>query len=230
LLEGGATKIWLDAGTGTFAALQAVEDFTQLDAVVLSHGHADHCLDLFPFHYALLFYPEGELRLPLYCSEPTWSIVSGFAAATGGVDKLERTFDYHPIEETSEVVVGEVELRFQRTDHPIHTLAVRAASGDGCLVYTADTGPGVDLAAFARDADLLLAEATYQRAREGQPVHLTAEQAGELADRSGAGELVLTHLAPYLDSARSLEEARATAGNRSVSLAKPGKVFQVAAR
>jgi ribonuclease BN (tRNA processing enzyme) len=230
LLETGETKIWLDAGTGTFAALQAVEEYTRLDAVVVSHGHADHCLDLFPLHYALLFHPDGELRLPLYCPQETWRIVSGFTAAVGGLDKLVRTFDFHPVDEGEEVAIGDVELSFHRTAHPLHTLAVRAGSHDGCLVYTSDTGPGVDLAPFARDADLLLSEATYQKARQGKPVHLTAEEAGELAERCGAGELVLTHLGPHLEPARSLEEARSTAGSRSVSLAKPGKVFQISAR
>lgn len=229
LLDGAGAKIWLDAGNGTFAALQGAEDFTTLDAVVVSHGHADHCLDLFPLHYALLLHPQGPKRLPLYCPKETWQILSRFHGATDpdDFDRLDRTFDFHPISPKGTVDVAGVHLTFARTDHPAYTLALRATCDAGSLVYTSDTGPGVDLTSFAQDADFLICEATYQKDAMGKPVHLSAEQAGELAKAAGVGELALTHVAPWLDPAKSRDEARATAEGISVSVARPGKVFQI---
>lgn len=229
LLDGSGAKIWLDAGTGTFAALQAAEDFTTLDAVVVTHGHPDHCLDLFPLHYALLLHPEGPKRLPLYCPEETWQTLSRFHGPKGpsDFDRLERTFDFHAISPESVVEIDGVHLTFTSTDHPAYTLAVRVQSEAGSLVYTSDTGPGVDLTDFARAADFLICEATYQKGALGKPVHLSAEQAGELAHAAGVGELALTHVAPWLDPAKSRDEARAAAQGISVSVARPGKVYQV---
>lgn len=229
LLDGAGAKIWLDAGNGTFAALQGAEDFTTVNAVVLSHGHPDHCLDVFPLHYALLLHPEGPKRMPLYCPKETWQILSRFHGPKKGddFDRLDRTFDFHSISPEAQVEIEGVELTFTRTDHPAYTLAVRAESEAAVLVYTSDTGPGVDLTGFAREADLLLCEATYQKDAMGKPVHLSAEQAGELAREAGVGELALTHVSPWLDPAKSRDEARSAAQGINVSVARPGKVFQV---
>ena len=55
LIRHGATRIWLDAGPGTLAALQEHTTPDELDAVWVSHLHADHVADLLPAVYALLF-------------------------------------------------------------------------------------------------------------------------------------------------------------------------------
>jgi ribonuclease BN (tRNA processing enzyme) len=49
LVQGGATRLWLDAGPGTFAALQRVVDPAAVDAIVLSHEHPDHWTDVESF-------------------------------------------------------------------------------------------------------------------------------------------------------------------------------------
>lgn len=232
LLDGAGAKIWLDAGNGTFAALQAAEEFTALSAVVVSHAHADHCLDLFPLHYALLLHPDGPKRLPLYCPDETWKSLNRFLGpkAPDDFDRLDRTFDFHSTRDGQTVEIEGVRLTFTRTDHPAYTLAVRGESDSGTFVYTADTGPGIDLAPFVDGADFLLCEATYVKDNLGKPVHLSAEQAGELARRAGVGELALTHLAPGLDPTRSRDEARAAADGIAVSVARPGRVYQIVRR
>ena len=227
VLDGGGAKLWLEAGTGTFAAFQAVERLGDLDAVVVTHAHADHCVDLFPLHHLLHTGAEGQRQLPLYCPQATWRALCRFVSAKGGEEKLGRSFEVHPVSAGEVVEIAGLRLGFERTDHPPLTLAVRIDCEEGSFAYTSDTGPGADLAPFARDVDLLLAEATYQREQLGEPVHLSAEQAGELARSAGAGALVLTHVGPGLDPARSLEEARAAAKGIPVSLARPGKVFQI---
>lgn len=226
LLEQGEARIWLDAGTGTFGALQRVADYTRLDALVLSHVHPDHCVDFYPFYVARRFHPEKLPRLPVYGTAETWGLLGGFMP-DDGTEKMDRFFDFRPVDEGDEIEVAGVRLTFARMDHPIHTLAVRADSGSAVLTYSADTGPGSDLASFARGSNLLLCEATYQESRMGAPVHLSARQAGEIARRAGVRELALTHFWPTFDSQVSLHEAEETAGDVGVGLALPGAVFEI---
>lgn len=228
LLEVAGAKIWMDAGHGTFAELQRLTDFTRIDALVLSHGHADHCVDAFALHVALRYAPEGarDSRLPLYCPPGVRENLGRFLGEAG-VEELGRAFDFHTIDVDRPAEIAGARLSFLRMDHPIHTLGIRIETSEGALTYSADTGPGADLAGFARGSDLLLCEACYQDGAQGAPVHLTARQAGETARRAGVGELALTHIWPTLNPQVSLEEARAGAGDLPVRWARPGEVFQI---
>jgi len=230
LVETEEVRLWLDAGTGTFAAFQETEELAKLHAVVITHSHGDHCLDVVPLHYAMRFCPEGPLRVPFHAPRDVWDRLSSFLAGSedGSPDKLARTFDFQPADDGHALELGDLRLSFRSTDHQVPTLAVRIEHGDRVLVYTADTGPAADLAPFAQGAHLLLAEATYAGERVGPPVHLTAAQAGDLAHRAEARQLVLTHLAPDVDPVQAKEEARKEAGEIGVSLARPGRVIQLA--
>ena len=226
LLESGESKLWIDAGNGTFAELQRVADFTRLNALVLSHVHADHCADVFPLYVAIRYGVGGGFRLPLYCPPGTRETLAPLLLE-GGWEQLGEAFDFHTVEAGDTVEIAGVRLRFLRMDHPAHTLGIRAETAEGTLTYSADTHTGADLAGFATGSDLLLCEATYQEGKVGGPVHLTARQAGDTARRAGVRELALTHVWPTLEPQISLEEARATAGGLLVRWAKPGEVFGV---
>jgi ribonuclease BN (tRNA processing enzyme) len=104
---------------------------------------------------------------------------------------------------------------------------MRIETPEGTLTYSADTGPGADLAAFAQDSDLLLCEASYQEGKMGAPVHLSARQAAETARRANVRELALTHVWPTLDPRISVAEAQDAAGNLPIRWAKPGEVFEI---
>jgi len=228
VIEDDSAKVWIDAGTGTFAALQDALDYTDVDAVVLSHFHSDHCLDLFPLYYALRFNPEAH-RLPVYCPSGTEDHLSRFLT-NDPVCKLSFIFDFRAVKPGDKVEVGDMSFEFALTDHPVPTHAVRAETESGILTFSADTGPGMDLDAFARDSDVFLCEASYQNHDFGAPLHLTAEQAGEYAKRGSVRDLVLTHFWPTHDRSISRQEAAASAGDVPVHLARPGGVFDVATR
>ncbi|HEX9943731.1 MAG TPA: MBL fold metallo-hydrolase [Thermoanaerobaculia bacterium] len=228
LLENGAARLWIDAGNGTFAELQRVADFTRIDALLLSHLHADHCADVYPLHVAIRYGVGGGLRIPLYAPPGSREVLAALLME-GGWEQLGEAFDFHTIDAGNTVELGGVRFSFLRTEHPVHTLAMRAETAGATLTYSADTGPGADLAGFARGSDLLLCEASYQEAHMGAPLHLSARQAAETARRAGARELALTHVWPTLDPRISLEEARAAAGDLPVRWAKPGEVFEIGA-
>lgn len=228
VIEDPTASVWVDCGTGTFAALQKVMDYTSVDALVLSHFHSDHCLDIYPLYYALRFNPDAK-RLPVYCPTGTEEHLSSFLVGDGAC-KMNWIFDFRYVKPGDVVDVGDIRFDFALTDHPIPTHAVRAEAPTGIITYSADTGPGMDLDVFARDSDVLLCEASYQNNDYGAPLHLTAEQAGEYAKRASARDLVLTHFWPTHDHSISRDEARAAAGDVPVHLAHPGGVFDVASR
>lgn len=228
LLEAGGARLWIDAGHGTFSALQRVADYTRVDAILVSHVHADHCVDLYALNVALRFHEQGVLRMPLYCPLEVWERVPLlFGDSAEAQEGFHETFDFHPVAAGETVEVANVRAGFLRTDHPNYCLAMRLETAEGILTYSADTGPGADLAGFARGSDLLLCEATYQEGLAGAPVHLTARQAAETARRAGARDLVLTHVWPPFDPRRSVDEARSAAGDVRVEWAAPGSAFDV---
>lgn len=236
LLEHAGARLWIDAGSGTLSAMQRLGGFETVDAILVSHVHPDHCSDLYPLNVALRFHEQGVLRKSLHCPQEVWERMPLLLGdAPEGEEAFAKTFDHHPVSAgpaggaSDTVEVCGLRVSFLRTEHPNYCLAMRLESEDGVLTYSADTGPGTDLAAFARGSDLLLCEATYQEGLVGAPVHLTARQAGERARNAGVRDLVLTHVWPTFDPHRSAEEAAETAGEARVAWAAPGATFEVRA-
>ena len=225
-LEHAGARLWLDAGNGTFAELQRLADFTTVDALLLSHAHADHCADLFPLHVAIRYGLANGFKLPVY-APPGLRERLGALLDPRGAEQLDEAFDFHRVDAGERVEIAGVGFTFLRTDHPIHCLAMRAETAAGTLTYSADTGPGADLAGFARGSDLLLCEANYQDARMGAPLHLSARQAADTARRAGARELALTHVWPSLDPEISLREAREEVPGLPIRWAGPRERFEI---
>lgn len=206
LLRADGADVWLDAGPGTFRVLQKHANYFGLHALVLSHLHLDHIVDVYPFYYGLRYAIDsrGPTGLPVY-------------APPGAQDHLEKIvggdgfagyFDFKNVSSGDAVEIGPFSFRFVRSRHPIECNAMRIEAAGRCLFYSADSGPSDDLADLARGADLLIAEASMQEPSEGlEEVHMTAQQAGELAAAAGAGRLVLTHIVPGLDPQVSIEQA-----------------------
>lgn len=214
LVRAGPTAVWVDCGNGTLERLQRHVVAEDLDAVVITHRHPDHCVDVLSFEVLLHYYRGFASGPPVLAPAEVVEALSGLSPSIG------EFFDWDMVTDGSERDIGDVTLRFSRTDHPPETLALEIGAGGKRLVYTSDTGPGWSAAVFGSRPDLLLAEATYQRGAEGDPVHLTAFQAGEMAAAVDARALMLTHVAPLLDPAASVAEAEeAFAG--PVSLAAP---------
>jgi ribonuclease BN (tRNA processing enzyme) len=137
-----------------------------------------------------------------------------------------NAFAWQGIDETEVVSIGDLSLRFSRTDHPPPTYAVEASANGKRLVYTSDTGPGWSVDAFARNADLVLSEATYLHGEKPAEIHLSAREAGLAARAAGARRLMLTHLWPRLDPHLVVDEGSDAYGE-SVVLAAPHLLTRV---
>jgi ribonuclease BN (tRNA processing enzyme) len=227
LITNGDTKILCDAGFGTFAELTRRIDPDQLDAVVLSHRHPDHCVDLLALHHALAYGPFQRRGLPVFCAPGVGTRFAEFLGAGEGHIFFD-VFDFHEVGETNHVVVGSIDLRFAVTAHSVPTIATRFEAASRSLTYSADTGPGGGFPELASKSNVLLCEASIAGERDEHHFvhHLTASEAGEIAKTAGAQKLILTHLPPNLNRQRSLAAAKAAFGGET-AVASPGDIYVI---
>ncbi|HEU0116445.1 MAG TPA: MBL fold metallo-hydrolase [Thermomicrobiales bacterium] len=234
LAQGNGAAIVLDLGPGTLPELRRHADFRTLDAIVISHLHLDHILDLFALRFALAYNPippRRKTRLVLPPGGEAW--FARAAALFGGEESAAYFGDVFAIEEFdpgATLAIGPATLRFASTVHYVPCWAIRLAfaTASGDLAYTADTGPTADLDAFARGSAVILAEAAAGPAPD-EPIatrgHLTPTEAGLLAHRAGAQTLVLTHIWEEHGRELALAQAAAVFTGR-LELARPGLVVE----
>jgi ribonuclease BN (tRNA processing enzyme) len=211
LLRSGGTSVLLDCGSGALAVLQGILPLHQVDAVILSHYHADHIADIGCLQYAALIDTDLGRRhtvLPIYGHAESDRFASlSYRGCTVGV----------AYDAGSEVRVGPFSFTFAPTIHPDPCYAVKAKVGASTLVYSGDSGASDSLTGFAKGADVLLCEASLYEAYRGKiPGHMSSGEAGRMARQAGVGKLVITHLPHFGDHADLLAEARAAFGGETV--------------
>ena len=233
LVREGATALLLDCGNGVFGKLRARIDPFAVDAVVLTHLHADHVVDILPFAYALRYSPHERRpgALPLYVPPGSHGRLRTMIGSWGPEDLLDAAFDVYEYDPAAVLEVGALALRFCEVPHYTRTWAVElragAASPAPRVVYGADCAPNDALVEFARNADVLLVEATLTEPEtDGERGHLTPAEAGALAARAGARRVVVTHYTDMLDAGWVASEAARGLG-RAVELAVEGAAYEV---
>jgi ribonuclease BN (tRNA processing enzyme) len=198
LVEHDGFRLLLDLGNGAFGSLQGYVDPASIDAVFLSHLHADHCLDVAPFVVWHRYSGRPSTgRVPLYAPVAAERRLALAYDADG--DGLTDVFDFVPVGPGS-FELGPFEVTLARTAHPIECYAIRLTVDGRSLVYTGDTGPCERVIDLARGADVLLAEAAHPPG-PGLPtgLHLTGREAGEHASAAGVRRLLLTHIPSWVD-------------------------------
>lgn len=215
----GLAPVVIDMGPGVLGALQryvAPETAT----VLLSHLHADHCLDVPGLLVLRRYGPEAERagRVPLIGPSGTaYRIGVASAEEPGAVDDLSDTFEVLSWDATPDVEMkgddGEVGLsvRADRVDHPPESYGMRLTSGSGrVLVYSGDTAYCEALVELAAGAHVLLCEASWTQEEDRPPgIHMSGAEAGRTARLAGVGRLVLTHIPPWADREAIRAEAAA---------------------
>jgi len=225
--DGGGARTWrilVDLGNGALGALQQYADALDIDAVLVSHLHADHFLDLCGYYVMRKYHPTGaQPRIPVW-------------GPAGIGDRLARAYDlpedpgmheeFDFQEYDGPFAIGPFSVVPTLVNHPVDAYGLRISAGGSTLGYSGDTAPCDGLDQVAADVQLFLCEASFRDIDDNPPdVHLTGVDAGTVAARAGAGRLIVTHIPPWFDRHDILDEAR-TAYSGPIELATPGAVYE----
>jgi ribonuclease BN (tRNA processing enzyme) len=226
LLEADGFRLVIDMGHGALGVLQRYATLDSIDAIVLSHLHADHCVDLYGYRIARQYAPGGPMPvIPVYAPAGALERI----AKIHGVDDQDGVADRFEFVTMSQgsFGVGPFEIAAGHMNHPVETFGVRVSHGGASIAYSADTGESDELVRLASGADVALFEASFLT-QPGLPpdLHLTARQAAEHASRAGVRHLVLTHMIAWNDPERSEEEASA-AYDGKLTLARTGLTVEL---
>lgn len=226
LVRSATTALVLDLGHGAFARLAGAIEPSTLSAVVVSHLHPDHFVDLVALRHYLRweFHPSRHVRvigpaglgdrLDALHAEP------GFSAAALDVEALSSGSSYR---------VGDLVVEAARIFHTDDSYGFRVASADGGvgLVYSGDCGRAEDLDPLVQPGDVLLSEVSFGPGpvTEGA-AHLDGPAVGALAHRMRAGRVLLTHLQMGFDDGATIDSVLARFDG-PVDLVWPGDRFTV---
>jgi len=216
LVSTGTTALLLECGPGTLGRLRALHDPGQLDAIIISHLHADHLLDLVPFRYGVKYGGLSDGRRPCLLVPPGGAgFLEGLGQALDGPRFFSDVFDLAEYDPSATLTFGAMAVQFRAVQHYVPSYAMRITAGR-TLAFSADAAPCDALIEHATGADVLLCESALRHLGEDQPDparrgHLIPAEAGTIATRAGVGRLLITH-APLdpADPDRVAREARAT--------------------
>lgn len=224
LVSSEGTTLWMDAGPGTYMALLGLVDQTDVDAVLISHMHPDHCSDLFAFFHGLKYMREPTEAVPVVVPDGSINRISGFLQADPD-HAVFQTLAFHEAQPGETLRFGTIDVVPMAARHSVPAFVYRVESAGGSLGYTGDTGPSEMVSAHFAGVGTILAEASLAN-DDRYPFHMTGRQAGQLAATSGSEQLILTHLRETMDAESTRQEAANVFGG-TVSLAQPGDVYMI---
>jgi ribonuclease BN (tRNA processing enzyme) len=231
LVQEGELQLLLDCGNGVFSKLRSAIDYRSIGEVLISHLHADHFLDLVPFSYALANavrsggLGDGHVRPVLRVPAGGHELLRRIVGNWGSPDLIDDAFQIFEYGPDDVLTLGPVQVRFREVPHFIRSNAVELSSDGTRFVFGADCAPNPALVEFAREADLLMVEATLPTPELGpERGHMTPREAGEQGAAAHARRLVLTHFSDEMDPSWAAAEAADSYGGR-VELAHEGAVY-----
>lgn len=220
VISSAGSKVLIDCGPGVATALS--RGGIDLDAIFITHLHADHCLDLISMAMSLRVQhgvstariPNEAAGVPLPGAIPVYmrpggremieDIASHFPVRSGApYDSLTGgVFEFREWADTEGVSVGALHIQPFPTRHTVPAVGVVISDADGRLVFTGDTGLFDGLVEACTGADAILSEASRIE-KPSQKQHMSARDAGELARRAGVDLLILTH---FVEGPEDVEE------------------------
>ena len=227
LLEHDGFRLLIDPGYATLPRLLDHVAVDEVDAVLISHGHPDHCADLNPLLRSRALSDDPPPALPVFAPH-------GALDAVLALDKpsmLAGSYRLHEFQPGDRFDVGPFASATWLLPHFVPNAGIRLSTPQAVFAYTGDTGPSPDIPRLAEGADLLLSEATYVHRvpAADAPYLLTARLAGQYAEQARAARLMLTHLWPGTDP-QAAEDAAAEAFGGPISVASPGTTTRVPSR
>jgi ribonuclease BN (tRNA processing enzyme) len=239
LVRVGNGTLVLDLGNGTLGPLHRQLNLFDLDALLLSHLHQDHCADVaslvvYRRYHPMPPYPPTERRLPVYGPKETADRLRaqyGASAEERADADVRDVLDIRVIEDRMDMEIAGCMVQVRQTVHPCDSYAMRLEHGGRSLVYSGDTAACPALIELAAGADVLLCEATWPHVGPNgetppEGVHLSGREAGEHAAAAGVKRLLLTHVAVWHDPSLLLAEAK-EAFDGPVELVTAGARYQI---
>ncbi len=207
-------NILIDCGSGVVAQLED-EEVDNLNAIIISHRHADHCLDIMALAYKLTF-PCLKKKIPLYCNGETkktllqYDTVFGISTLDTMRTPVATSFDFHEVTTGDDfIVLNKYTFNTFKMIHPVDTMAIKSVDFE--FIFSADGAFTDAFERFCKGIKILLIESTYVT-EEGHDLmkhgHMTASLVGQLAARIGVRRLIVTHLADQNDAKITLELIR----------------------
>ncbi|WP_313673412.1 cyclic nucleotide-degrading phosphodiesterase [Mycolicibacterium sp.] len=222
----------IDFGGGVLGALQRHADPNQVH-VLLSHLHADHCLDLPGLFVWRRYHPTpAPERGILIGPSDTWSRLAAASSPLGGdLDDFTDIFEVQEWADGEAVQIGALSVLPRLVSHPTESYGLRVTDPSGAtLVYSGDTGVCESLVQLASRADVFLCEASWTDSPEHpKHLHLSGTEAGRIATRAGVRELLLTHIPPWTSREDVISEAKAEFDG-PVHAVVPGEVIDIRRR
>lgn len=227
--RGRTWSIVLDLGNGALGELQRHIDPFSIDAVLVSHLHVDHCIDLCGYYVMLKYVPGGSGRegVPAYGPQ---GLSEHLANAYGNraIEDVPGTFDFRKVSDREAIELGPFTVTPYRVEHPIEAYGFRVEADGRTLAYSGDTDSCGALLPLMAGADLVLADAAFVDGRDSiRGIHLSGSRAAQAAvDAGGVGRLMLTHLPAWNDPEQCRAQA-ATVWPGDVELAEPGATYRI---
>ena len=169
--DSGETRTWrvlVDLGNGALGHLHRHVDPLAIDAVLLSHLHADHCLDLCGYYVMRKYHPtDPQPQIPVWGPAGTAERMAR-AYDLPLEPGMGEEFDFRPYDGALEV--GPFRVEAHEVEHPVTAYALRITAYGRTLAYSGDTEWTESLVEVARDADLFVCEAYVFEKRV--PYHL----------------------------------------------------------
>lgn len=227
--EGRTWNLVLDLGNGALGALQRHIDPRAIDAVVLSHLHADHCLDLCGLYVMQKHGPAVVPRAQIAVHGPRHTaerMARGYDLTPP--DGMHREFDFRQLVDGQAFRVGPFTVTAYRVNHPGEAYGIRVEADGKVLSYTGDTDTCGGLSAVLHNATLALTDSAFVDGRDqAQGIHLSGSRAARAAvDAGGVRRLMLTHLPPWNDPAVCRAQAAAVWPG-DVELAEPDAIYEL---